>query len=142
MFFWEFSRRLKYKIRRFGTFGTSETSAFILQMPGKFPKEHRLHSKHGESLKTTIATIFVYIINRSVIIMDTDCTFFEFGADFLYVICTNSSFKSVDVVSVLFTADCRTATTGVLLERSAFPCVVTVWLLPHKQPYRCGNRVR
>ena len=28
-------------------------SAFILQMPGKFPKEHRLHSKQGESLKTT-----------------------------------------------------------------------------------------
>ena len=25
----------------------------VLQMPGKFPKEHRLHSKHGESLKTT-----------------------------------------------------------------------------------------
>ena len=32
---------------------SSETSAFILQTPGKFPKEHRLHSKHGESLKTT-----------------------------------------------------------------------------------------
>ena len=31
----------------------SETSAFILQTLGKFPKEHRLHSKHGESLKTT-----------------------------------------------------------------------------------------
>ena len=28
-----------------------ETSAFILQTPGKFPKEHRLHSKHGESKK-------------------------------------------------------------------------------------------
>ena len=32
---------------------SSETSAFILQTPGKFPKEHRIHSKHGESLKTT-----------------------------------------------------------------------------------------
>jgi len=32
---------------------SSETSAFILQTPGKFPKEYRLHSKHGESLKTT-----------------------------------------------------------------------------------------
>ena len=32
---------------------SSETSVFILQTPGKFPKEHRLHSKHGESLKTT-----------------------------------------------------------------------------------------
>jgi len=35
---------------------SSETSAFILQTPGKFPKEHRLHSKHGESLKTTVQT--------------------------------------------------------------------------------------
>jgi len=33
---------------------SSETSALILQTPGKFPKEHRLHSKHGESLKTTM----------------------------------------------------------------------------------------
>ena len=32
---------------------SSETSAFKLQTPGKFPKEHRLYSKHGESLKTT-----------------------------------------------------------------------------------------
>ena len=32
---------------------SSEMSAFKLQTPGKFPKEHRLHSKHGESLKTT-----------------------------------------------------------------------------------------
>ena len=32
---------------------SSETSAFILRTPGKFPKEHRLHSEHGESLKTT-----------------------------------------------------------------------------------------
>jgi len=32
---------------------SSETSAFILQTPEKFPKEHRLHSKHGEILKTT-----------------------------------------------------------------------------------------
>jgi len=29
-----------------------ETSAFKLQKPGKFPEEHKLHSKHGESLKT------------------------------------------------------------------------------------------
>jgi hypothetical protein len=35
----------------------SETSAFKLQTPGKFPKEHRLHSKHGESLKTTIRVL-------------------------------------------------------------------------------------
>jgi hypothetical protein len=32
---------------------SSETSAFILRTPGKFPKEYRLHSEHGESLKTT-----------------------------------------------------------------------------------------
>ena len=36
---------------------SSETSAFKLQTPGKFPKEHRLHSKHGESLKTTIINL-------------------------------------------------------------------------------------
>ena len=34
---------------------SSETSAFKLQTPGKFPKEHRLHSKHGESLETTVS---------------------------------------------------------------------------------------
>ena len=33
---------------------SSETSAFMLRTPGKFPKEHRLHSEHGESLKTTM----------------------------------------------------------------------------------------
>ena len=32
---------------------SSETSAFILQTPGKFPKEHRLHSRHCESLQNT-----------------------------------------------------------------------------------------
>ena len=37
---------------------SSETSSFILQTPGKFPKEHRLHSKHGESLKTTTVKTF------------------------------------------------------------------------------------
>ena len=53
MFFWEFPRRLKYKsFRRRGN-----SRAFILQTPGKFPKEHRLHSKHGESQKTTILKI-------------------------------------------------------------------------------------
>ena len=36
---------------------SSETSAFKLQTPGKFPKEHRLHSKHGGSLKTTLCII-------------------------------------------------------------------------------------
>ena len=31
-----------------------ETSAFKLQTPGKFPEEYKLHSEHGESLKTVI----------------------------------------------------------------------------------------
>ena len=31
-----------------------ETSAFKLQTPGKFPEEYKLHSEHGESLKTTV----------------------------------------------------------------------------------------
>ena len=59
VFFWEFPRRLKFKSRRFGTQCrfhrpgrsprtmeptlSSETLAFKLQTPGKFPKEHRLH---------------------------------------------------------------------------------------------------
>ena len=30
-----------------------ETSAFKLQTPGKFPEEYKVHSEHGESLKTT-----------------------------------------------------------------------------------------
>jgi hypothetical protein len=38
VFFWEFPRLLK---------------AFKLQTPGKFPEEYKLHSEHGESLKTT-----------------------------------------------------------------------------------------
>ena len=37
---------------------SSETSAFILRTPGKFPKEYRLHSEHGESLKTTSKIMF------------------------------------------------------------------------------------
>jgi len=36
-----------------------ETSAFKLQMPGKFPEEYKLHSEHGESLKTTYLYNFV-----------------------------------------------------------------------------------
>ena len=34
-----------------------------VQMPGKFPKEHRLHSKHGESLKTTSMYSNHYALN-------------------------------------------------------------------------------
>ena len=40
------------KICRKPTFRNS-MSAFILRTPGKFLKEHGLHSEHGESLKTT-----------------------------------------------------------------------------------------
>ena len=36
-----------------------ETSAFKLQTPGKFPEEYKLHSEHGESLKTTKGTILL-----------------------------------------------------------------------------------
>ena len=32
---------------------STETSAFKLQTPGKVPEEYKLHSEHGESLKTT-----------------------------------------------------------------------------------------
>ena len=40
---------------------SSETSAFILQTPGKFPKEHRLHSKNGEIL-SSLAHLLFYIL--------------------------------------------------------------------------------
>jgi hypothetical protein len=65
--------------------------------------------------------------------MDTDCAFLEVGAEFLYIIYTKSSFKSVNVVLVFFTADCRTAAIGGFLERSAFRCAVTLRLLPREQ---------
>ena len=35
-----------------------ETSAFKLQTPGKFPEEYKLHSEHGESLKTKTEFLF------------------------------------------------------------------------------------
>ena len=37
---------------------SSETSAYILRTPGKFPKEYLLYSEHGESLKTTNYGLF------------------------------------------------------------------------------------
>jgi len=36
-----------------------ETSTFKLQTPGKFPEEYKLHSEHGESLKT-----FLYLSRK------------------------------------------------------------------------------
>jgi len=38
-----------------------KTSAFKLQTPGKFPEEYKLHSEHGESLKTTISRGVFYM---------------------------------------------------------------------------------
>ena len=34
----------------------SETSAYIIQTPGKYPKENIIHSEHGESLKSRMLT--------------------------------------------------------------------------------------
>jgi hypothetical protein len=34
----------------------SETSAFKIQTPGKYPKEYLPHLQHGESLKTKLLT--------------------------------------------------------------------------------------
>ena len=39
-----------------------ETSAFKLQTPRKFPEEYKLHSEHGESLKTTTPYTFLTFI--------------------------------------------------------------------------------
>ena len=39
--------------RTMGPTLSPETSAFKLQTPGKFLEEYKLHSEHGESLKTT-----------------------------------------------------------------------------------------
>ena len=35
-----------------------ETSAFKPQTQGKFPEEYKLHSEHGESLKTTVRHLY------------------------------------------------------------------------------------
>jgi len=43
---------------------SSETSAFILRTPGKFPKEHRLHSENGESLKTIKMCYFAILLQQ------------------------------------------------------------------------------
>jgi hypothetical protein len=36
----------------------SETSAYIYQTPGNYPKENIIYSEHGESLKSSISDIF------------------------------------------------------------------------------------
>ena len=39
----------------------SETSAYINQTPGNYPKENTLYSEHGESLKSRILVLYIYI---------------------------------------------------------------------------------
>jgi hypothetical protein len=59
---------------------SSETSDFNLQTPGKFPKEHRLHSKHGESLKTTKGKFVCILSSKAyVCIRDTPTLILNFG---------------------------------------------------------------
>jgi len=36
-----------------------ETSAFKVQTPGKFPEECKLHSEHGECLKTRVQNVWM-----------------------------------------------------------------------------------
>jgi hypothetical protein len=40
---------------------SSETSAIINQTPGNHPKEDILYSKHGESLKSRIKCVFLFL---------------------------------------------------------------------------------
>jgi hypothetical protein len=52
----------------------SETSAFNIQTPGKYPEENLPYLQHGESLKTTIIQQFcvcAYIIIIIIIITTT-----------------------------------------------------------------------
>ena len=39
----------------------SETSAYIIQTPGNYPKENIIYSEHGEGLKSRITDIFLKI---------------------------------------------------------------------------------
>ena len=76
--FWVVPRRLNYICRRFGTLylfhlhrqvvyhlpmkmeqiWCSETSAYIIQTPGNYPKGNITYSEHGESLKSWIIIVF------------------------------------------------------------------------------------
>jgi len=40
----------------------SETSAYIIQTPGNYPKENIIYSEQGESLKSRIVVVHVSII--------------------------------------------------------------------------------
>ena len=74
--------------------------AFILRTPGKFPKEHRLHSEHGESLKiTNQKTVCEVLLNA----LDND--------DLNHVLMTdeaNFHFVAVSVRKTLITGQPRT----------------------------------
>ena len=48
-----------------------ETSAFKPQTPGKFPEEYKLHSEHGESLKTTKRHLYCEETTRNVRLLET-----------------------------------------------------------------------
>jgi hypothetical protein len=47
-----------------------ETSAFKPQTPGKFPEEYKLHSEHGESLKTTKRHLYGEETTRNIRLLD------------------------------------------------------------------------
>ena len=44
----------------------SETSAYIIQTPGNYPKENIIYSEHGESLKSRLITYKQKAINASI----------------------------------------------------------------------------
>ena len=50
---WQSSVFHSWSPRTMGPTLSPETSAFKLQTPGKFPEDYKLHSEHGESLKTS-----------------------------------------------------------------------------------------
>ena len=59
VFFWEFSRRLKlsWSPRTMEPILSSETSAFKLQTPGKFPKEHRLQINTSSNVESNLENV-------------------------------------------------------------------------------------
>jgi hypothetical protein len=50
----------------------SETSAYIYQTPGNYPKENLLYSEHGESLKSRITTTVCVTTKKSAVLGDWD----------------------------------------------------------------------
>jgi len=78
---------------------SSETSAFILQTPGKFPKEHRLHYKHGESLKTTNDDCVFWNMEPCSLIDRYQCFRDMFCLNFQYVRSRRSTMKMEAICS-------------------------------------------